>query len=452
MAVLDTSDQQTTVLLISTYEMGRQPFGLASPAAWLGARGASVTVKDLSVEDVSDVTLAASGVVAFYLPMHTATRLAAPLIERTRRVNPNAVIAAYGIYAPLNDGYLKQLGVDHVFGGEFEEGLSAVVEGREPEEGRKRTRFIVPERNDLPALSNYARLRFPDGETRVVGYTEASRGCKHECRHCPVVPIYQGSFNIVPPEVVLDDISNQVAIGAEHITFGDPDFFNGPAHAVRVIEGMKGRHPDVTYDAVIKVEHLKQRADLVPWLADTGCAFVTTAVESFDDRLLTILDKGHTAADFEDVLASARASGLPIAPTFLAFTPWTTIESYGAFLETIEQLGLVSAVSPIQYAIRLLLPEGSLLLSHPDVEAITGSFDSESLAYQWTHSDPRVDSLQEDLLKLISHGHDGSRADIFERAWALAAEHGAVERRESPWSADVQGLATIPYLTEPWYC
>ena len=36
------------VALISTYEMGRQPFGLASPAAWLRRAGAQVTALDLS--------------------------------------------------------------------------------------------------------------------------------------------------------------------------------------------------------------------------------------------------------------------------------------------------------------------------------------------------------------------------------------------------------------------
>ena len=36
------------VLLVSTYELGRQPFGLASPAAWLQRLGASVRCVDLS--------------------------------------------------------------------------------------------------------------------------------------------------------------------------------------------------------------------------------------------------------------------------------------------------------------------------------------------------------------------------------------------------------------------
>ena len=76
-------------------------------------------------------------------------------------------------------------------------------------------------------LEKYARLTMPDGRTRTVGYTEASRGCKHLCRHCPIVPVYDGVFRVVDRDVVLEDIRQQVAAGAQHITFGDPDFFNG---------------------------------------------------------------------------------------------------------------------------------------------------------------------------------------------------------------------------------
>ena len=44
-------------LLLSTYEMGRQPFGLASPAAWLRAAGWSVDCVDLAKERLRDETV-----------------------------------------------------------------------------------------------------------------------------------------------------------------------------------------------------------------------------------------------------------------------------------------------------------------------------------------------------------------------------------------------------------
>ena len=225
----------------------------------------------------------------------------------------------------------------------------------------------------------------PDGTTRIVGSTEASRGCKHLCRHCPVVPIYEGQFRIVAPDVVLADIDAQVAAGAQHITFGDPDFFNGPTHAMRVVDALHAAHPSVTYDVTIKVEHLLRHRALLARLRDTGCLFVTSAVESVDDLVLERLDKGHTRSDFIEAVGLCRASGLTLVPTFVAFQPWLTLEGYCDLLDTIERLDLVDHVAPIQLAIRLLIPQGSKVLELDDVRAVIDGFDPATLTYRWLH-------------------------------------------------------------------
>ena len=173
--------------------------------------------------------------------------------------------------------------------------------------------FRVPVRDGLPPLSQYASLQ--DGEDRrIAGYTEASRGCKHRCRHCPIVPVYNGRFRIVSADVVIADARAQVAAGARHITFGDPDFFNGIRHAREVVERFAGECPGVTYDVTIKVEHLLKHADALPLLTATGCAFVTSAVESLDDHVLARLEKGHTRVDFERAVSLCRDARLPLVP------------------------------------------------------------------------------------------------------------------------------------------
>src|SRR5919198_1649386 len=408
-------------LLISTYEMGRQPFGLASPAAWLRAAGWEVVCADVSKERLRETDIASADVIAFHLPMHTATRLAAPVIARSRALNPSARICAYGLYAPLNEKWLRSIGVEAVFGGEFEEELTAwaalsrwgpesdetessqgtqriisadsVVSAFHPEVPR--IHFLVPDRSTLPPLTKYATLQLPDGTRRTVGYTEASRGCKHRCRHCPVVPIYNGQFRIVPPDVVLADVAAQVAAGAGHMTFGDPDFFNGPTHAMRIVEGLHAAHPSVSYDVTIKVEHLLRHRLLLPRLAETGCAFVTSAIESLDDRVLAIFDKGHTRADFFEVVDVCAAAGVTLVPTFVAFHPWLTPESYCDLLDRIDARDLIDHVAPIQLAIRLLLPEGSRLLTRPEMRPHLGAFDPKTLTYRWTHPDRAVDGLHQ---------------------------------------------------------
>jgi radical SAM superfamily enzyme YgiQ (UPF0313 family) len=442
-------------LLISTYELGRQPFGLASPAAWLQAAGWSVTCADLAKERLSGDAVRAADFIAFHLPMHTATRLAQPVIEAVRKTNPAARLCAYGLYAPLNADALRAAGVTHILGGEFEEDLVAAASDADAPpvgagERLPRIHFLVPDRSGLPPLSKYATLRDTEGRARVVGYTEASRGCRHLCRHCPVVPIYSGQFRIVQPDVVIADITAQVHSGAEHITFGDPDFFNGPTHALRVIEALHAAHPDVTYDVTIKIEHLLKHRDLLPRLRATGCAFVTSAVESIDDRVLALLEKGHTRQDFVDAVAACRAAEVVLIPTFVAFHPWLTLEGYCELLDTIVDLDLVDHVAPIQLAIRLLIPEGSRILELADVRALAGTFDPKTLTHRWSHGDPQVDALHVEVAEIVGVRLTGDRRDIFGQISALAHERAGLPVKPLPAAAS--GGAKVPYLSEPWYC
>ncbi len=451
------------ILLLSTYELGRQPFGLASPIAWLREAGFEVRAADLSRERLSRVPVGEAALVAFFLPMHTATRLALPVIDRVRVLNPRAHLAAYGVYAPLAADRLRAHGVQTILAGEFEEALvrlarsisTGSVDDRHAEPlhaptGPPRLAFKVPERDSLLPLDRYAALQMPDGTRRAVGYTEASRGCKHLCRHCPIVPVYNGHFRIVPIEVTLADVAAQVAAGAQHVTFGDPDFFNGPTHAQRLVEQFHRRFPGVSYDVTIKIEHLLRHRDLIPTLRDTGCAFVTSAVESVDDDVLDVLRKGHTRADVERAVRLMQEHRVPLSPTFVAFTPWTTLASYADLLDTIAALGLVGSVASIQLAIRLLLPAGSPLLQVRDVAALAGPLDATALVHRWQHPDRRVDDLQRELQQLVGRSLTASRHDVFAAAHDLA-RHAAgrpLPRPEPPRPARV----TVPYLTEPWYC
>ncbi len=176
------------------------------------------------------------------------------------------------------------------------------------------------------------------------------------------MPVYNGTFRVVERGVVLADIRQQVAAGAQHITFGDPDFFNGPAHSLSIVEAMHREFPRITYDVTIKIEHLRNHDAHLATLRDTGCLFVISAVEAVDDRVLEKFDKGHTRADFMAVAARFRELGMTLLPTFVPFTPWTTLENYGDLLDVIEELGLTENVAPVQLAIRLLIPAGSRLL------------------------------------------------------------------------------------------
>jgi radical SAM superfamily enzyme YgiQ (UPF0313 family) len=367
----------------------------------------------------------------------------------------------------VNEGFLRRLGAKTILGGEFEEGLVALVTrlatGRgeyvqdietEPLISLRRQHFLVPDRGGLPALDAYAHLTLPGGEHRTVGYTEASRGCKHLCRHCPIVPVYGGRFRIVAREVVLEDIRRQVGAGAQHITFGDPDFFNGPGHALPLVQTLHREFPDLTYDVTIKIEHLLKQAAHLVTLRDTGCLFVTTAVEAVDDTILTYFDKRHTRADFLQVVSLFRDVGLALCPTFVTFTPWTSLEGYRDLLALLAELDLVESLPPIQLAIRLLIPAGSRLLELPEVQALLGPFDEAALCYRWTHPDPRVDRLYADVLAAVQAGQatSASRQDVFAQVWALVHAALGAAAPALPASHDARPPVPVPRLSEPWFC
>ena len=457
------------IVLISTYELGRQPFGLASPAAWLRKRGHDVVCMDLARQALHEPAIKEADLIAIYLPMHTATRLAAQILSSLRAQNPNAHFCCYGLYAPMNEAYLRSLGVSTILGGEFENGLvhlaerlahsngsngNGAVQSAPQEESLislERLKFEVPDRSGMPALQKYAHLIIPGDGYRIVGSTEASRGCKHLCRHCPIVPVYNGVFRIVPREIVLEDVRRQVAAGAQHISFGDPDFFNGIGHAIPLVEQFHHEFPNVTYDVTIKIEHLRKYEEHLPELKETGCLFVISAVESVNDIFLAALEKGHTRADFLQVAATFRNLGLTLHPTFVPFSPWTTVADYLDLLRVLYEEQLTENVAPIQLGIRLLIPAGSRMLELQEINRAIGPFDPQSLVYPWRHSDSRVDALSEAVQEIAATADRDklSRTMAFERIWIAAHRAAGIA---PPALSRTQTAQAVPFLSEPWYC
>jgi radical SAM superfamily enzyme YgiQ (UPF0313 family) len=458
------------VLLLSCYELGHQPFAVASPWAQLERAGFGVAGQDTSLSPLDEGAVARARLVAVSVPMHTAVRLGSAVAARVRARNPGAHVCFFGLYAALNAEHLLGEGVaDSVIGGETEAALvelaSALAAGGRASDvagvstrGRsaasvlRRLPFITPRRDGLPALDRYARLVGPEpGEERVTGYVEASRGCLHRCRHCPITPVYDGRFFVVPREVVLADAAQQIAAGARHITFGDPDFFNGPGHSLGIARALHAAHPEVTFDVTTKVELILRHRDAFAELRALGCVFVVSAVESLSDRVLAELDKGHTRADVFEALRVTRAAGIPIRPSLVAFTPWTTLEDYLDLCDFIVSEGLETSVDPIQLAIRLLVPPGSALLAGDAPRPWLGPLVPGEFGHRWTHPDPRLDRLHQAVSRRVEEGTtQGEDAQItFAAVRALA--YAAAGREPAPIARSAPA-AFVAHLTEPWFC
>lgn len=447
------------ITLINPYELGRQPFGLAEPVAWLQESGHHVTCLDLSLQRLESDVLQRSNLIGIYVAMHTAARIALEALPKIKEVAPDAHLCVFGLYAPMNESLFRSVGVETILGGEYEPGLLSLTErltnGRcltqiEPIINRSKIEFKRPDRSGLPQLSEYARLILTDDTERVMGFAETTRGCKHLCRHCPVVPVYEGKFRVIPLDIVMQDIRQQIKMGAQHISFGDPDFLNGPTHAKKIVTALHDEFPNLTYDCTIKVQHILANQELLPILRDTGCLFVISAIESVDDQILESLAKNHTSEDFARTVYLMRDVGIALAPTFVAFNPWITLDGYIALLQRLVELKLVESVPPIQLAIRLLIPEGSYLLQLPGFNQLIEEYDQSILGYPWKHRDPRVDELQSKIQRLVeeSEQQGTDRREVFAAVWALAYE--ALGEHTPSLPTDLG--RPIPHHSEPWYC
>lgn len=486
------------VLLLSTYELGHQPLLLAQAQAALRQAGHRVRSVDLAVERPEALLggLAAAELVAIAVPMHTAARLGMAVAARVRSAAPTAHICLFGLYASELAGSLggtaTEAGIpaallgDSLIGGEFEPALVVLADGiaartrgvaprdvapppgagvEAPAPAFPRQRFLLPDRTGLPPLARYARCD-TGGELVLAGYVEASRGCAHRCTHCPIMPVYGGRLRLIDREVVLGDAAQQIEAGARHITFGDPDFLNAVPHSLAIVEALTRRHPGVTFDATIKVEHLLAHDALLPRLRDAGLLFVTSAFESTSDRVLAELEKGHVVADLDRVLAAMRRHGVALRPTWVAFTPWGGLDDYREMLDFVERQGLAAASPAVQYALRLLLPPGSPLVPGIAATGLLDGFDAEGLTHRWRHPDVRVERLATAAAAAVQEDAASSAGSAAHDHPRPAASSAAVLARLRAAAADAAGAAPaahsagvgaapppfVPGLTEAWFC
>jgi hypothetical protein len=265
--------------------------------------------------------------------------------------------------------------------------------------------------------------------------------------------VYDGRVRAVDEAAVVADVDQLVAAGARHITFADPDFLNTPLHSRRVVAAIHQRHPQLTFDCTTKVEHILRYPELWPELADARCAFVVSAFESVSDSILEHLDKGHSLADASKAVVLLRDHGIEVRPSWLPFTPWTTIDDLVDLVDFVVAHDLAPNVDPVQYTVRLLVPEGSLLLGRAAMTPHLGPYDLTRLGWTWSHPDPAVDQLQQELAALVEDRVEQPAAQTFGEIDALIRAKAATFRAPPPRGAISKGAAgERARLTEPWFC
>ena len=150
---------------------------------------------------------------------------------------------------------------------------------------------------------------------------------------------------------------------------------------------------------------------------------MTSAVESVDDAVLEKLEKGHTRADFIEVVRDFRSAGLTLAPTFIPFTPWTTraVASRTARAAGGAGSGGARRAHPA-CAAAADSARVAIAGARATIQAVVTGFDEAALLYRWKHPDPEIDELAEQALKLAAR--DGSRREIFRKMWESGGRAG----------------------------
>ena len=462
MDLLKNQSTNLNIVGISLYDLGHQPLSLAAAAAIFKKNSCNFTLVDLSISKLDVDEIISADVILLSVPMHTAARMALSILPKLRELNSNAHISAFGLYAIQLEDALSENLLDSAFAGEFEPNLELLLNKYlyqnnedlnsdfwdKPKVDFSRQKFLVPERNKLPLLSEYAKIQYHNNE-KINGYIETSRGCAHICSHCPVTAVYKGKFRVIDAKSILTDVDNLVNEGAQHITFGDPDFFNAPKHSLKIASIIKDKNPQLTFDATIKVEHILEYKDLIKTLDDLNFLYIISAFESTSDVVLAHLKKNHNLYDMHHVLDICRDANLFIKPTWIPFTPWMDYSDYVKMINFIVENDLVGLTPRIQYGIKLLIPKYSALFDGESLNAFDMQYSTASLNHEWSHENSDVEKLFTEVSQLIELSTEDtmSQADFFQKLCNLVSTN-TNDIIQTCIYFEVSSVGS----TEDWYC
>ena len=426
------------ILLLSFYDLGKQPKIISELYKKLDNGSNQIDVVDYSIEE-KNLTLDNYDVLGIYASMHTASVLAEQYL-RDRKL-PNKLFV-FGLYANVFSEMFSNFQSIHSFDSDELESLLEVQ--LNPNYSFKHS---VPDRTILPSITDYSHI--VDGSNNLIaGSVETTYGCKHECTHCPVPIEFKGMFKTFGTEKIITDVTNQVEEGAKHISFNDPDFFNGPKHALKILQLLNEKHPSITYDSTIKVEHILKYPDYFQELKNLNMLFVISAFETTNDHVLNILQKNHSFNDLNKAVELSLENNIDIRPTWMPFSPWTEQNDLISIIKLIENYKLRETVDPIQLTIKLLVPKNSLILKRPEMKEYLLDYDPSSFSYAWKYKFPNIDNIQNELFTyVLQHESENEYAQYLGLVDILESH-----TNETLLNSEKYSQRIVPKLSETWFC
>ena len=426
------------VLLLSFYDLGKQPKIISEIFNKLNSNSTEIDFIDYSLESM-EVQLNRYDAIGIYASMHTATVLATQYLSNKNVPDKIFTFGLYGRVLSDSDSRIKY--IENIEHNELDEYLNLITND---DYSLKET---IPDRSIFPEISKYARLINGMDET-LTGSVETTYGCKHLCTHCPVPIQFKGRFKTFSEKKIIDDISNQIELGAAHISFNDADFFNGPKYSLKILEKLNNEFPSVTYDSTIKVQHIIKYKDYFKELNNLNMLFVISAFETTNDLVLEILQKNHSARDLDESIEISKVNNIDIRPTWMPFTPWTETTDLHNIIKLIEKYQLRETVDPIQLTIKLLIPKHSLIIDRPEIKKYLGRYDTESFSYRWSYEDIKVDQLQKSLFNYVVENEELDEKDQYMGLVYLIQD---LTENNIIYSHNYT-YRDVPKLSETWFC
>lgn len=443
------------ILYVATYDLGHQPqFG----AELLGAATSGrVTVVDAEKIPRDEVVKAIreTDVLILSAPMYTGASVARDLLTACAWDLANTQTIVVGLYAEvlrdaLTTAPVSGLDMSRIV---FSDTLDApatlhLIETGEPSLAKRtaRRRYLI-ERRDLIPLDSYRSVNYR-GVKRPSGYLETTVGCRHRCRHCPIVPIFDGRIAINDSQAVVQDAKAQVTSGATHLSFGDPDFLNAPRHTLSILTEIHRHAPEVTFDFTTKISEIVANPGIWQELSHQGLIFVISAVESLSPLVLDRLDKQHLPSDVIRARDLLFGADIGLHPTFCPFTPWSKTSDLVDIASFVASSHLSDVVEPVQLSIELLTPPNSLLLKDRE---FFGPYDPGRMGFPPLYSDNALPGLQQRLARIAAQGAE--RAEDYSRTLASQIE---VIQQVSGKPVPIEELTTPApdpaTVSEPWFC
>ena len=426
------------ILLLSFYDLGKQPKIISELYKKLDNGSNQIDIVDYSIEE-KNLTLDNYDVLGIYASMHTASVLAEQYL-RDRKL-PNKLFV-FGLYANVFSEMFSNFQSIHSFDSDELESLLEVQ--LNPNYSFKHS---VPDRTILPSITDYSHI--VDGSNNLIaGSVETTYGCKHECTHCPVPIEFKGMFKTFGTEKIITDVTNQVEEGAKHISFNDPDFFNGPKHALKILQLLNEKHPSITYDSTIKVEHILKYPDYFQELKNLNMLFVISAFETTNDHVLNILQKNHSFNDLNKAVELSLENNIDIRPTWMPFSPWTEQNDLISIIKLIENYKLRETVDPIQLTIKLLVPKNSLILKRPEMKEYLLDYDPASFSYAWQYKFPNIDNIQNELFTYVLQHESENEYTQYLGLVDILESH----TNETLLNSEKYSQRIVPKLSETWFC